>query len=120
MLAHLRNLGALDRLDRAATIIEQSGLCPNMYLHPYNGTISATGALLRAFDVSDKIIASWDGDVMTLKLPDMQFALFNELYRLLELVVDADLDTWNDEATAEDVIRAYRRLRHLIEFANTK
>lgn len=118
-LGHLKRLGAIARLESAEAHIAVSGLCHGMHLHPYEGSVSVTGALMRAFDISDKTIAIWDGDVLSLELPDTQFALFNELRCLLEMVVDEDIDTWSDNASADDAIRACRRLARIIEFGLT-
>ena len=116
MLAHLRNLGALERLEDAATALTDSGHCRSMYLHPYSGNISATGALLRAFGVRDEEIAAWDGDILSLELPDLHMALLLELINCLEAIVDDDLETWNDGANAYDVLRLFRNLAVLIDF----
>ena len=116
-LGHLRSLGALRRLESAAEIIEEVGLCRNMYLHPYEKTVSATGALLKAFDVNDKFIAAWDGNIAELDLSDMQFALFTELHSLMEAMVESDLETWSDGASASEIARTYRQLARVIEFS---
>jgi len=115
-LGHLVKLGALERLELASTAIADAGHCRNMYLHPYNGSISATGALLRAFGVGDKEIAAWDGDILSLELPDLHMALLVELINCLEAIVDDDLETWNDGANAYDVLRLFRNLAVLIDF----
>lgn len=115
-LGHLVKLGALERLEDAATALTDAGHCRNMYLHPYNGSISATGALLRAFGVGDKEIAAWDGDILSLELPDLHMALLMELINCLEAIVDDDLETWNDGANAYDVLRLFRNLAVLIDF----
>jgi len=115
-LGHLVKLGALERLEDAATALTDAGHCHNMYLHPYNGSISATGALLRAFGVGDKEIAAWDGDILSLELPDLHMALLMELINCLEAIVDDDLETWNDGANAYDVLRLFRKLAVLIDF----
>jgi hypothetical protein len=115
-LGYLAELGALERLEGAATALVDVGHCRNMYLHPYDGSISATGALLRAFGVGDKEITAWDGDILSLGLLDLHVALLMELINCLEAMVDDDLETWNDGVDIHDVLRLFRKLAVLIEF----
>jgi hypothetical protein len=115
-LGYLAELGALERLEGAATALVDVGHCRNMYLHPYDGSISATGALLRAFGVSDKEIAVWDGNILSLELPDTHIVLLYELVSCLEAMADDDLETWNDGVDIHDVLRLFRKLAVLIEF----
>lgn len=114
---HLKRMGAVERLERAAASIASSGLSHNIYFHPYQGSMSMSGALLKSFDVSNEIIAQWDGDILSLHIPDLHIALLQELINSIEAIVDEDIETWSDSATTDEVIRAFRKLARLIEFS---
>lgn len=115
----LRFLGACGYLKKAIACIEERGLCKNMYLDPYSGRVSASGALLCAFGVKEKDILTWSGDLDDLALMSNKSSLARELFNLLEGVVDEDLEIWNDISSQDEVTRAFRRLINLIEISVT-
>ena len=115
----VRFLGASKRLERTIQVLDERGLCKNMYVNPYSKTVSMTGALLCAFGVPDENILAWGGDVTELPLIDRDKAMFQELLNLLEGVVDDDLESWSDKSSHDEVKHALNRLINLIEISVT-
>jgi hypothetical protein len=115
----VRFLGASKRLERTIQVLDERGLCKNMYVNPYSKTVSMTGALLCAFGVPDENILAWGGDVTELPLIDKDRAMFQELLNLLEGVVDDDLESWSDKSSQDEVKHALNRLINLIEISVT-
>ena len=115
----VRFLGATKYLESSIHILDERGLCKNMYLNPYSKTVSATGALLCAFGVSDENILAWGGEVTELPLIDRDMAMCQELLNLLEGLVDDDLESWSDKASLDEVKHALKRLINLIEISVT-
>ena len=113
-LMEVRFLGATKHLESAIHILDERGLCKNMYLNPYSKNVSATGALLCALGVPDEDILTWSGDVTELPL-----AMCQELLNLLEGLVDDDLESWSDRSSLDEVKHALRRLINLIEISVT-
>ena len=118
-LMEVRFLGATKHLESAIHILDERGLCKNMYLNPYSKNVSATGALLCALGVPDEDILTWSGDVTELPLIDRDMAMCQELLNLLEGLVDDDLESWSDKASLDEVKHALKRLINLIEISVT-
>ena len=118
-LLEVQFLGASRHLEGAIRILDERGLCKNMYLNPYSKNVSTTGALLSAFGVSDSNILAWGGDVTELPLIDRDMAMFQELLNLLEGLVDDDLESWSDKSSQDEVKHALNRLINLIEISVT-
>jgi len=111
----LGELGALQSLNSAISVIEKNGYSPFVAYDPYDQKFGLVGALAHAMSAKVKDMKSWDGSLSDVPIYDKKkYALFLELVSFIEGIASNDIDLWCLGSTKEEAIelldKAVRRI----------
>ena len=111
----LGELGALQSLNDAISVISKNGYTSVVAYDPYDQKFGLVGAMAHAMGAKVKDMKSWDGSLSDAPIMNpKKYALFLELVSFIEGVASSDIDLWCLDSTKEDAIelldKAVRRI----------
>lgn len=114
----LGELGAVQSLNDAVSVIERNGYTSVVAYDPYEHKFGLVGALAHAMGANVKDMKSWDGSLSDAPIRDQKkYALFLELVSFIEGIVSNDIDFWCLDSTKEDAIQALDKAVRRIEIS---
>jgi hypothetical protein len=114
----LGELGAIQCLNDAISVIEKNGYTSVVAYDPYDHKFGLVGALAHAMGASVKDMKPWDGSLSDAPINDpKKYALFLELVSFLEGIVSNDIDFWCLDSTKEDAIETLDKAVRRIEIS---